>query len=238
MKGVGTIGERETRSESGDWFRIVTHGLAASESVIRSRRKLDDKLNESPARRCSGGRWRLSFGETRVNYLDFLSWPAAFVASRWHDEIYARVAYFSWRYYTIMRTIFSSFSFCASSWCFTIFEAFPRCMPPCFVWCVPMLHNFRSVRIPLLSLSHVSKMYASMLPDENLSIKNSWYFFYFFSRNEACAHTDRIRGVLRVYIYIHTHINTHLNRYHIVHCPRGLLRAKCSSISVNTRGEV
>lgn len=142
MKGVGTIGERETRSESGDWFRIVTHGLAASESVIRSRRKLDDKLNESPARRCSGGRWRLSFGETRVNYLDFLSWPAAFVASRWHDEIYARVAYFSWRYYTIMRTIFSSFSFCASSWCFTIFEAyvylfslyhtFPRCMPPCF----------------------------------------------------------------------------------------------------------
>lgn len=44
--------------------------------------------------------------------------------------------------------------------------------------------------------------------------------------------------MLRVYIYIHTHINTHLNRYHIVHCPRGLLRAKCSSISVNTRGEV
>lgn len=183
MKGVGTIGERETRSESGDWFRIVTHGLAASESVIRSRRKLDDKLNESPARRCSGGRWRLSFGETRVNYLDFLSWPAAFVASRWHDEIYARVAYFSWRYYTIMRTIFSSFSFYDAFWCFTIFEAY----------------------VYLFSLSHVSKMYASMLPDEKLSIKNSWYFFYFFSRNEACAHTDRIRGVLRVYIYTYTH---------------------------------
>lgn len=44
-----------------------------------------------------------------------------------------------------------------------------------------------------------------MLPDEKLSIKNSWYFFYFFSRNEACAHTDRIRGVLRVYIYTYTH---------------------------------
>lgn len=166
MKGVGTIGERETRSESGDWFRIVTHGLAASESVIRSRRKLDDKLNESPARRCSGGRWRLSFGETRVNYLDFLSWPAAFVASRWHDEIYARVAYFSWRYYTIMRTIFSSFSFYDAFWCFTIFEAYVY---------LSSVTRFQDVCL------HASRW---KVVDQKFMI----FFLLFLSKRSVCAH--------------------------------------------------
>lgn len=221
MKGVG----ERLEANPGDWFRIVTHGQAASESVIRSRCKLNDKLNES---RGTGGRYLASLSASRFNYR--LIWKFSFTAFhassyapyRGRKEIYARV--FSWKADGLrVDTHVASIRwthFVRSGQMLLLFFTHPSDVifsSVFFFLPLPLFtFHFRSHRKRNFR-SDASKRQIRFHPDVRRKKGRKLYLiiiriFLLFSWWKRSVHTqiNRIR-VLRVYIYIfiHTHTYTH-----------------------------
>lgn len=222
MKGVG----ERLEANPGDWFRIVTHGQAASESVIRSRCKLNDKLNES---RGTGGRYLASLSASRFNYR--LIWKFSFTRRPMHHIVDGKKfthAYFRGRQtaYASIHTLhrfdgrisfaparcYYYFSLIRAMWYFLLFFFF---LPlPLFTF------HFRSHRKRNFR-SDASKRQIRFHPDVRRKKGRKLYLiiiriFLLFSWWKRSVHTqiNRIR-VLRVYIYIYTYTHIHTPHTHV-----------------------